>query len=129
MNAQSTHITFDDSVPPTGAGDITLFDTAIACTGKRQINGAGGGMKRFLWNIVLDEAGVIRLDKSSDRGSNWVTVVSGIAVVTGVDGGLLIQHYDDFRIVFTNGGTDQTVWEVDLMLTGERSDAGLVGAA
>lgn len=122
-----THITFDDSVLPTGNDNIDLFNSAIACTGKRQINGAGGGMKRFVWNIVFDLPGELRLDKSDDRGASWVTVGAAVAAVTGVDGGFLIEHYDDFRIVWVNGGVSQTVWNVDIALDGERSVAGVAG--
>lgn len=125
-----TKITFDDSVLPTGADNIELLNTAIACTGKRQLNGVGGAMKRFVWNIVFDAAATIRLDKSDDRGVTWVTVGAAVTPVTGVDGGFLIEHYDDFRIVWVNGGAgNQTVWEVDIALDGERSVAGVAGDA
>ena len=124
-----TKITFDDSVLPTGNDNIELFNTVVACTGKRQLNGVGGAMKRFVWNIVFDLPANIRLDKSNDRGANWVPVGAVVAAATGVDGGFLIEHYDDFRIVWVNDGVSQTVWEVDIALDGERSVAGVAGDA
>lgn len=127
-NAQDVIISYDDSVLPTGSDEPILFDTSVACTGKRQINGVGGGQKRFLWNIVHDNPGNLRLEKSSDRGVTWVPVIT-VPSASGVDGGFVIQHYDDFRILWVNLAVDQLVWDVTISLTGMRHTAGVAGDA
>lgn len=117
----STRIKFDDSVFPSGAGDVTLYDTVAAFPGQHFWQ--AGGVKKFVGNTLTDQAGTIRIDTSNDRGVNWHVQGTPIAVVTGgaFDFEFLVEHYDDFRVVFTNGGVDQTVWHVNLALSNERA--------
>ena len=117
----STKIRYDDSVLPTGAGTTTLFDTTVACTGKGQLQ--AGHIKKFCYNIVHDENGSIRLDKSDDRGATFVTVRTTAHTAGTSEAEIPIEYFDDFRVVWVNGGTDQTSWHVDLALSDQRAVA------
>jgi len=118
-NANSTKIAFDDSILPSGGGETVLADSVAICSGKGMFR--NGGMKKVVGNIVSNQPGTIRLDSSHDRGENWVAVSSSIAVTPlDFDFEYLVEHYDDFRVVFTNGGTDQTVWHVNMALSPDR---------
>lgn len=118
-----TKITTDDSVLPTGSGDTVLFTTSTLCTGKRQLQ--SGGISKFAYNIKHDENGSIRVESSKDRGVTWVaeeTIVLA-AGASSSKGDVLIETFDDWRIIWVNGGTDQTVWVTNLALADDRSAA------
>lgn len=115
-------ITTDDSVLPTGSDAPVLFATVPLCNGKRMLQ--SGGVSRIVWNIKHDEDGVMRLDSSKDRGLTWTDSENTATLTGGGDvskGEFLIEPYDDWRIVWVNGGTDQTVWVTNLSLADDRS--------
>lgn len=117
---QATKIKFDDSVLPTGSGDTSLFDTSVAYTGKSQFR--AGGIRKFVFNIVHDQAANLRLHKSNDRFvSNDIEVSSTALAIGTSEGEFLVELYDDWRIVWENSGVDQTVFEVDIALSDDRA--------
>lgn len=119
---QATKIKFDDSTLPTGSGDTTLFDTSVAYTGKSQFR--AGGIRKFVFNIVHDQAANIRLHKSNDRFVSNDIQVSTQALAAGTtDGEFLVELYDDWRVIWENDGVDQGVWAVDLALSDDRAQS------
>lgn len=119
---QATKITFDDSVLPTGSGDTNLFNTALVYTGRRQFR--AGGIRKFVFNIVHDQAATLRLHKSNDRFVTNDVEISSTVLAAGVtEGEFLVELYDDFRVVFENGGIDQGQFEVDIALSDDRAQS------
>lgn len=99
-----------------------LFDSTVAFPGKRMAQGAG--LKRIKIDVTHDQDASIRLDKSDDRGATWVTAqpaVTAAAASQPANEALDVSGYDDFRVVWVNGGTAQTVWEPSVSLSEERS--------
>ncbi len=117
---QSTKITFDDSTLPTGSGDTIMYDTSVVWTGKNQF--ARGGIRKIVLDIVHDQAAELRLHKSSDRFvANDVQVSATVLAAGTTQAEFLVETYDDFRVVWENGGIDQGQWEVDMALSDDRA--------
>ena len=120
MSGNSVKLKYDDTTPPSASASVVLF-TSFPQWSIKQLQSAG--IKKVVGNITCDEAGTLRLESSHD-GTTWVVVSSLQAVASpsvDFDFEYLVEHYDSFRLVFTNGITDQTVWHVNLALTTERA--------
>lgn len=120
----TTKVKLINTTLPTGSGTTELYSTAVACSAKHQL--LAGGVKLFLYDIAHDEDGVIRIDKSQDRGISWVICRSIVhAAVANVcsTGAIMVECYDDFRIMWVNDSNDQIVWVVDMSLSNQRAVA------
>jgi len=100
-------------VLPTGSGDTVLFDSYTAFLGSR--------LDTFLltrYEVMLDhdQAGTLKILKSDDGVTGFKVFQSyaigapGAGVVDGpVD--VAVEGVPFLRVVWTNGGTNQTVWK------------------
>lgn len=117
-------VTLDSTalIPPTGSGETVLFDSSVACPGKRQLQ--GGGFRRIKLDITHNQDGELKIEKSTDRGANWILAEPEIVASAGgapANEAFDISSYDDFRVLWANGGVDQTIWEPSVSLSIERS--------
>lgn len=98
---------------PTGSGDTTIFDTTTMFGGAGMIQNMG--IARIAFSVEHNQAGTLTAYRSSDRGVNWdaydVQTV-GIPAANQISGPFdyVIDHHGDWKLVWTNGGTNQTVW-------------------
>jgi len=122
MSHPITRITFDDSTLPVDATTTIMFESSTAFPGKRQFLYAG--LNRLTWDVAHDKAAKIELSKSDDRGVTYEiveTLTLPAAAPTASRGSFLIEQYDDFKVVWINGGTTQTKWDVSMSLVDERA--------
>jgi hypothetical protein len=74
--------------------------------------------------IKHDQAGTLRLQRGNDAGTTWTTVhelamAGGATEADAFD--FYIAPYYMWRLVWVNGGVDQTVWFPDITLSSEAS--------
>jgi hypothetical protein len=112
-----TYVPYKGSALPGNAESIVLFNSAVAF-GPR----AAPHYRCFWVDVAIqtDEAAgtqTVALQKSADGGTTWVTVGTPTAVI---DGGTVVSFfvapYQDFRILYVNGTTPQTLFAVDLVI-------------
>lgn len=113
--------------PGADSNDYKLFDTTVTFTG-------GGltrvrGITRVTIVIQNDQAGTLKAYWSNDKGTNWDQYDSQTVAIpaAGASSGPYdydVAPFDDFKLVWTNGGSAQTTWRVQIvMLRGIRSPA------
>lgn len=119
----STKVALVNTALPTGSDTIELYSSVVGATAPHQL--VSGGMKLFLLDIAHDEDGTIRVEKSKDRGLTWhtVTTTAITAAVPTTKQAFQLEVFDDFRVLWINGGSDQTVWVVDMCLSNQRAVA------
>ncbi len=104
---------YTDTALPLGASVYTLFNSVTAFP-------FGNGFQmldihRILLTLQNDHTGTIKCSRSTDRGTNWVRCVPDISVSAASSNDVnsydfLVEAYEDFKIEWTNGGTNQTVF-------------------
>lgn len=125
----TARIPYADTALPSAGATVTIFNTVNQFP-------AGNmcplfGMKRLQIDIFNSQAGTLNWFKSfGHRGATsdattWAQIgtlplplVAGGATNT-VD--ILIEEYEEFKVEFVNGGSNQTVFDVDVALTDERN--------
>lgn len=126
--SEQTIVNYSGTAPGADSNFYDLFDTTVACTGKRQLQMAG--LNRIVLHINHAGAGsadgIVHIDRSDDRGATWVTdaqtAIQANEADTPHDIDLVFEPYDDFRVRWENdGGAAQTTWQVLITLAGERS--------
>ena len=112
-----THVPYKGPALPGNAETIVLFSSTVA------FGSRAAPHYRCYWvyvAVTTDEAAgtqTVRLEKSLDGGTTWVTVGSAINVIDGTTTAeFFVSPYDDFRIVYLNGSTPQTAFDVDLVI-------------
>ena len=118
----TTRVKYTGTALPTDSDVHVLFDTTVAFASGANLFQLSG-TKRFLLDIKNSHAGTLKMYKSDDRGTNWnqidqVSVAAAAATDSNVYD-LLVALYRDWKIEWTNGGTTQTTFEIDQMLTDE----------
>lgn len=119
-----THVPYRGTALPGNAEVITLFNSvlsfALNAAPHMQVNWVDIAI-RFDQNAN----NTVALQKSTD-GTNWTTVETRTISNLG-DGSdpnalsFFVGVYSNFRIIYTNGATPQTVFAVDLSLADERT--------
>jgi len=114
---EKTYVPYKGSALPGNAESIVLFSSTVA------FGARAAQHYRCFWvdvEIQTDEAAgtqTVVLQKSNDGGSNWIDV--GSADNVG-DGRTLVSYfvspYQDWRVVYLNGSTPQTLFAVDLVI-------------
>lgn len=112
-----TRITYSGPALPGNAESVVLFSSTTAF-GKR----AATHYRCFWFDVAIqtDEAAgtqTVRLEKSADGGTTWVTVGTPTAVGDGhTSEEFFVSPYQDWRIVYLNGSTPQTLFAVDMVI-------------
>lgn len=114
---EKTYVPYKGSALPDNAEEIVLFSSTVA------FGARAAQHYRCYWvdvAITTDEAAgtqTVRLEKSNDGGTNWITVGTPDAVGDGnTSVAYFVSPYQDFRIVYLNGTTPQTLFAVDLVI-------------
>jgi hypothetical protein len=105
-----------DTTAPTGAGSTTLFDS-IAAWGQDALPGLD--VKRISFNTMNDQAGTLNASRAV-RGSTtydiYMSIAVGIPAANNISGpyDFLIDTYWNWKLVWVNGGSNQTVWRPEM---------------
>ena len=119
----STRITYSGATP-TGTARIVAFSTVAAGWGKNHF--PMYGIERFVLDVKHDQTFTLEWFKSDDRGTTWHQMGTNSVTVTPSSTStrdIFVPGVPDFKVEVVNGGLDQTVWEVDMTLTTDRSPA------
>ncbi len=108
-----TKIAYIGTALPTGANVVVLFSSVVSFPMANAFQMIG--IHRILVGLQNDQAGTIKGYRSVDRGVTWVRCVADIAVAAAAtndvnDYDFLVEQYDDFKLEWTNGGSNQTVF-------------------
>lgn len=104
---------------PTGATTVDLFNSVTA--GMRA-GMSTYGMQKLRLNLQNSQAGDLTLSESKDGGVTWTQVATDAVALVASPATTynhfewLIGYFKDIRLQWTNGGVNQTVFEVDMML-------------
>lgn len=115
-----------EGIPTPGIGATAVFldTTANSAYGRKLFS--SHGLARFVLDVKHDQPFTLRAWKSDDLGGTWYQMSDlSIAVpsLSTTVRDFLVEGYEDFRIEALNGGTAQTVWNVTLWGTSDRSPA------
>lgn len=112
-----TRITYSGSALPGNAESVVLFSSTVAF-GPR----AATHYRCFWFDVAIttDEAAgtqTVRLEKSIDGGTTWITVGTPTNVGDGnTSEEFFVSPYQDWRVVYLNGSTPQTLFGVDMVI-------------
>lgn len=107
---------------PTGSAETTLFDTTT------QFGGGGmiplRGIERIAFAAEHDQAGTLRAYRSTNKGTTWDLYDERAVAAPGATGisgpfDYVINTYQDWKLVWANGGTDQGTWRPEISFTEE----------
>lgn len=120
MSKYIVRITYGGSTPGADASEYTLFDTTTAFQGANFC--AMWGLGRFVLSLVNSQAGTLNLYRyTSSRLAAARTKVYTASVIAAAASSnnpfdLRIMEYSDFAVTWTNGGSAQATWLVDMSL-------------
>jgi hypothetical protein len=107
---------------PLATTTVTLFSTVTAFQAKR--GAAMYNCERFSIDLLCDHDGTLKAYKSTDRGVNWSIVgsvaVTGSTTVSTIKD-YLIGMYEDWKLDFLVGASDETVFKPSMALTSDRA--------
>lgn len=114
---EKTYVPYKGSALPGNAESIVLFSSTVA------FGSRAAQHYRCFWvdvELTTDEAAgtqTVALQKSNDGGTTWITVGTPTAVVDGNTAkSFFVSPYQDFRILYLNGSTPQTLFAADLVI-------------
>lgn len=120
----STKWAVTGGTPGADSNDYLLFSSVVAFGAKHLRD---RNISRIIFGVQNDQAGTLKAYWSNDGGTNW-NLYSSTAVVIPAAGassgpyGYLVDPYDDWKLVWTNGGSAQTTWRPTLSsIKGERA--------
>jgi hypothetical protein len=120
---RSSKVPYQGTTPGADSDDYVLFDTTVAfpgTVGKNMLQLAG--IKRFIIDLAHSDNGTLEEYKSPDRGTTWIQVsteaITASATATTVRE-YAVEPYDDWRLVWENGGSAQDPWVPDMVLDPE----------
>ena len=76
-------------------------------------------MRWFRYSIWNDQTGTLNFYRSTDGGTTWrrfKTTSVAIASADANEDDILVEGYQDFKAEWVNGGTNQTVFDINLSL-------------
>lgn len=116
---------YTGDTPGADSSAYTIFDTTVAFPGARYL--LMNGFKRFVMDAEHSHLAVLDWYKSSDRGVTWDKIgTENLAAPAANQTNIrdfLVSPYDDWRLVWTNGGTAQDPFRLDLSADDERGVA------
>lgn len=112
---------------PTGTATVNVLNTTTLFPGHQGAL-AHFGVSRFVVDVNHDEAFTFKWYRSDDKGATWVqqgeeaiSAPSGATDTTARD--FFVEDLLDWKLDVTNGGSDQTVWDVHANTVHDRSPA------
>lgn len=118
-------ITYNGSTPGADSNEYVLFSTTAAAPFKRFL--ALSGSRRFVLDLKNSHAGTLDAYYSADGGTNWIKysteAIAAPAAGVTYTRDYLVEHYDDWKLVWTNGGSAQTTWVIQMALSPQRASA------
>jgi hypothetical protein len=97
-----------------GNAELTVLFSSTVAFGPR----AAPHYRCFWFDIALETASAgntVQLQKSGDGGVTWVNAEAATAIGAGhTVTELYVAPYADWRVLYTNGATPQTVFNVDM---------------
>ena len=121
-----TKLKYSGTTPGADTNTYNLFST-VSKEGIGRNFFASVGVEKFLVFIKMDatETGTLKEYCSEDGGTTWLQVsetdVTGAAATSQNPYEFLVAPYRDWKLDWVNGGTAQTVWEVNMALDTDRS--------
>lgn len=117
---QVVQIKYTGATPGADANVYSLFNTVTAFPDAARAV-ALAGVVRFVLNLKNNQAGTLKWYKSADRGVNW-NQLGQESIAAGGATNSLNRDYEvspeqDWKIEWTNGGSAQTTWFVDMALS------------
>lgn len=118
--SDKTRIPYTGSALPGNAEVITLF-SSTAAFGAR----AATHYRCFWFDVGLqvdqNAANSLQLQKSADGGTTWTNAGAAVTINSGTTGGssvtsFFVSPFADWRVVYTNGATPQTTFQVDMVI-------------
>lgn len=115
-----TRPTYTGSALPGNAEVITLF-SSTAAFGAR----AATHYRCFWFDVALqvdqNADNSLQLQKSTNGGTTWTNAGAAVTINSGTTGGhsvtsFFVSPYADWRVVYTNGATPQTAFQVDMAI-------------
>lgn len=111
-------VSISGGTPGADSNDYILFSSVVAF-------GAAGllpisGLKRFSFGGYNDQAGTLKAYRSTNLAVTWDLYYSN-AIVAASSGALTgpidfdVSPYQDWKLVWTNGGVAQGIWRMDLV--------------
>lgn len=117
----TTTVKYIGTALPTDSDTFTLFDTTS--TGHWTGMLAHTQTCRVLVDIKHSHNGTLKSYKSKDGGTNWVAMssqaVTASAATSAAD--YLVEGLRDFKLEWVNGGTTQTTFVADIVLSSDRA--------
>lgn len=115
-------LTLTVAAPGADANDYVLFDSSTVFPGLGYF--AMLKMQRLVISILNSQAGTLKGYRSAtERGAGapqWTQVYqASVAAASGNNANwydLLVAPYDDYKLVWTNGGVAQATWVLDAAL-------------
>lgn len=126
--SETVRIPYTDTAVPLAAATVTIFNTVNMFPGGNIL--PGFHMKRLQLDIFNNQAGTLNWFKSrGHRGATsalttWDQI--GTVAVPLVAAGatntfdLLVEEYEEFKVEFVVGATNETVFDVDVALSDQR---------
>lgn len=113
-------VKYQGTALPTGATTNTMFDSTLNGV-KRWLH--SGGCRRFAYAIEHDQDGTVNGYWSVDDGTTWnlfYTQAHALAA-SPAEGDVFIEPYDDVKFEWVNGGVTQTTFDINMVLSPDRS--------
>lgn len=109
---------------PTGATTVTLFSTVTAfpfANGLQMLD-----IDRLYFTIQNDQTGTLKAYFSNDRGTTWVRCFPDATVTASATNDenrhdYLVEPYADFKVDWTNGGSNQGTFNINIAGTDQRN--------
>ena len=113
-------LTYTGTAPGADTNEYTLFDSTTAFPAAKFC--ALEGLGRFVLSLVNSQAGTLNLYRytssrlAAARTKVYTTAVAAAAANSNNPFDLRVGEYSDFAVTWTNGGSAQTTWLVDMVL-------------
>lgn len=112
-----TRIPYQDTALPTDSDTFTLVDTTVLSPNLRGVIPMAG-WHRFFLSVFANQDGTITEYTSVDGGTNWRQVGTAESHTGSSTAQTTVEYevdaYRDWRLIWTNGGTNQTTFEVQM---------------
>lgn len=131
MGNKIVGLKYVDTALPTGSAVFVLFNTAPVASGGTGLGQTGAragtvpfgnwaptnGLHAYHLNVVHSHAGTVKGYKSIDRGVTWKQFydsasIGAPAAGSSTDQVVSVEGMADFAFTWTNGGTNQTSFDI-----------------
>jgi hypothetical protein len=118
MTAQARTTTTTGTISQSGT--VTLFSTVTA--GWPKSGTASTGLRRVALDFKNTRAGLLKVYKSTDRGTNWVQVAQDSVTIPTYTSKFeyLVEGYEDWKVTFTEGGAGSDSFTCDILIGDDR---------